>query len=220
MNLAMFTGLVETIGTVVSAERAGAGVRLQVGLGRAAEGVRPGDSIALAGVCQTVAALEGTVAAFDAVAETLARTTVGSWGPGTRVNVERSLRPSDRLGGHFVAGHIDATGRVIENRERPDGWRLRVEAPAELFPEIAPKGSIAVDGVSLTVVEAAPPAFSAALIPTTLRETTLGALAAGDRVNLETDLLAKYVRRALAAVAGGQADQRLLEALARSGFID
>ncbi|MCX5675454.1 MAG: hypothetical protein NTX87_10655, partial [Planctomycetota bacterium] len=120
----------------------------------------------------------------------------------------------------FVAGHADATGRVIENRERPDGWWLRVEAPAELFPEIAPKGSIAIDGVSLTVVEAAPPAFSVALIPTTLRETTLGALAAGDRVNLETDLLAKYVRRALAAIAGGQADQRLLEALARSGFID
>jgi riboflavin synthase len=220
MNLAMFTGLVETIGTVVSAERAGAGVRLRVDLGRAAEGLRPGDSIALAGVCQTACAIQGTVAAFDAVAETLARTTVGSWGPGTRVNVERSLRPSDRLGGHFVAGHADATGRVIENAQRPDGWWLRVEAPAELFPEIAPKGSIAVDGVSLTVVEAAPPAFSVALIPTTLRETTLGALAAGDRVNLETDLLAKYVRRALSVIAGGQADQRLLEALARSGFMD
>ncbi|MBM4018238.1 MAG: riboflavin synthase [Planctomycetes bacterium] len=216
----MFTGLVETVGAVASAERAGTGVRLRVDLGRAAEGVRPGDSIALCGVCQTVAAIQGAVAAFDAVAETLARTTVGSWRPGTRVNVERSLRPADRLGGHFVAGHVDGVARVVENRERPDGWWLRAEAPPELFPEIAPKGSIAIDGVSLTVVEAAAPVLAVTLIPTTLRETTLGALAPGDLVNIETDMLAKYVRRALAALAGADADKRLLEALARSGFID
>ena len=216
----MFTGLVETIGTVVAAERSAAGLRLRVDLGRAAEDVRLGDSIALAGVCQTVAAIEGTVAAFDAVAETLARTTVGRWQAGTRVNVERSLRPSDRLGGHFVAGHVDATGRVIESGPRADGWWLRIELPADLFAEIAPKGSIAIDGVSLTVVEAAAPVFSVTLIPTTLRETTLGTLAAGDLVNIETDLLAKYVRRALVTLTGGEANKRLLEALARSGFID
>ena len=216
----MFTGLVETIGTVVSAQESAAGLRLRVDLSRAAEGVRLGDSIALGGVCQTVAAIEGTVAAFDAVAETLARTTVGRWQAGTRVNIERSLRPNDRLGGHFVAGHVDATGRVIESGPRPDGWWLRAELPADLFAEIAPKGSIAIDGVSLTVVEAAAPIFSVTLIPTTLRETTLGALAVGDLVNAETDLLAKYVRRALAALTGGEADKRLLDALARSGFID
>ena len=220
MNLAMFTGLVETVGTVVSAERAGAGLRLRVDLGRCAEGVRPGDSIALAGVCLTACAIQGTVAAFDAVAETLARTTIGWWRTGTRVNVERSLRPADRLGGHFVSGHVDATARIIENRRREGGWWLRAEVPPELFSEIAPKGSIAVDGVSLTVVEAAAPVLAVTLIPTTLRETTLGALAVDDSVNIETDLLAKYVRRALAALAGGDADQRLLEALARSGFID
>ncbi|MCX5656382.1 MAG: riboflavin synthase [Planctomycetota bacterium] len=216
----MFTGLVETIGSVVSAERSAAGLRLRVDLGRAAEGVRLGDSIALSGVCQTVAGIEGTVAAFDAVAETLARTTVGRWQAGTRVNVERSLRPSDRLGGHFVAGHVDATGRVVESGQRPDGWWLRIEVPADLFVEIAPKGSIAIDGVSLTVVEAAAPVFSVTLIPTTLRDTTLGTLAAGDLVNIETDLLAKYVRRAIVTLTGGEADKRLLEALARSGFID
>jgi riboflavin synthase len=216
----MFTGLVETIGKVVSAERAGAGLRLRVDLGRAAEGVRLGDSISLGGICQTVAALDGTVAAFDAVAETLACTTIGRWQAGTRVNVERSLRPSDRMGGHFVAGHVDATGRVIESGRRADGWWLRIELPADIFVEIAPKGSIAIDGVSLTVVDAAAPVFSVTLIPTTLRETTIGALAAGDLVNIETDLLAKYVRRALVTLAGGEADKRLLDALGRSGFID
>jgi riboflavin synthase alpha subunit len=217
----MFTGLVEAIGTVVSTERAGSGLRLRVDLGPAADGVRLGDSICLAGVCQTVAAIQGPVAAFDAVAETLARTTLGGWQAGTRLNIERSLRPTDRLGGHFVAGHVDGTGRIVENREGEGGWRMVVEAPADLLPEIAPKGSIAVDGVSLTVVDVTDAAFSIAIIPTTLRATTLGSLAPGDRVNLETDLLAKYVRRALAAGASAEAtDRRLLDTLGRSGFLD
>jgi riboflavin synthase len=221
MDAIMFTGLVESIGSVVSADPSGAGVRLRVDLGPASEGVQPGDSIALGGVCQTVAQIAGAVAAFDAVAETLAKTTVGRWRPGTRVNIERSLRPSDRMGGHFVAGHVDGVGKVIESGQRTDGWWLRVEAPQELFAEIAPKGSVAIDGVSLTVVEAEAPVLSVTLIPTTLRDTTLGALAAGDAVNLETDLVAKYVRRALAAMAtGDEADRRLLERLGRSGFID
>ena len=216
----MFTGLIETIGTVVSAKRSGAGVRLRVDLGPAADGVRLGDSIALSGICQTVTAVEGGTAAFDAVAETLARTTLLHWRPGTRINVERSLRPGDRLGGHFVAGHVDATGTVRENQERADGWRLQIEAPADLLTEIAPKGSVAMDGVSLTVVEVAPPRFSVALIPTTLRATTLGDLAPGDLVNIETDLLAKYVRRALAAGDAAASDRRLLETLGRSGFLE
>jgi riboflavin synthase len=221
MDAIMFTGLVESIGSVVSADPSGGAVRLRVDLGRAAEGVRPGDSIALGGVCQTAAQIAGAVAAFDAVAETLAKTTVGRWRPGTRVNIERSLRPSDRMGGHFVAGHVDGVGKVIESGQRADGWWLRVEAPQELFAEIAPKGSVAIDGVSLTVVEAEVPVLGVTLIPTTLHDTTLGALAAGDAVNLETDLLAKYVRRALAAMAtGDEADRRLLERLGRSGFID
>ena len=221
MDAVMFTGLVETIGKVVAAEASAAGLRLRVDLGKAAEGVQPGDSIALGGICQTVAAVDGAVAAFDAVAETLARTTVAQWRPGTRLNVERSLRPGDRLGGHFVAGHVDGIGKVLENGRRADGWWLRVEAPQDLFAEIAPKGSIAIDGVSLTVVEAQTPVLSVTLIPTTLRDTTLGGLAVGDAVNLETDVLAKYVRRALAAMAGGDAsDRRLLELLGRSGFID
>jgi len=216
----MFTGLIETIGTVVSAERSGAGLRLRVDLGPAADGVRPGDSIALSGICQTVTAVEGGTAAFHAVAETLARTTLLHWRPGTRVHVERSLRPGDRLGGHFVAGHVDATGTVRENQERTDGWRLRIEAPAVLLAEIAPKGSVAVDGVSLTVVEVRPPEFSIALIPTTLRATTLADLAPGDLVNVETDLLAKYVRRALAAADTTAADRRLIETLGRAGFLE
>jgi len=216
---AMFTGLIETVGQVVRAERRADALRLAVDLGPAAEGVRPSDSINLSGTCQTVAAIHDRVAEFDAVAETLARTTLGQWKPGSRVNVERSLRPGDRLGGHFVSGHVDATGRVVENRQGDGGWWLRVEAPRELFPEIAPKGSIAVDGVSLTVVEADAPVLSVALIPTTLRQTTLGDLKSGNRVNLETDLLAKYVRRAIAAGQPAD-DRRLLETLRQAGFLD
>jgi riboflavin synthase len=218
---AMFTGLIESVGQVVRAERRADALRLAVDLGPAAEGVRPGDSINLSGACQTIAAIHDRVAEFDAIAETLARTTLGQWKPGSRVNVERSLRPGDRLGGHFVSGHVDATGRVVENRQGDGGWWLRVEAPRELFPEIVPKGSIAVDGVSLTVVEADAPVLSVALIPTTLRQTTLGDLKSGNRVNLETDLLAKYVRRALAAATGQPADdRRLLETLRQAGFLD
>jgi len=217
----MFTGLIETIGQVVRAERRADVLRLAVDMGPAAEGIRPGDSINLSGACQTIAAIHGRVAEFDAVAETLARTTLGDWQPGRRVNIERSLRPGDRLGGHFVSGHVDATGSCVENCKRDGGWRLRVEAPSELFAEIAPKGSVAVDGVSLTVVEAAAPVFSVAIIPTTLRQTTLGDLKSGDRVNLETDLLAKYVRRAIAAATGQPADdRRLLETLRQAGFLD
>ncbi|MGB2998911.1 MAG: riboflavin synthase [Phycisphaerae bacterium] len=217
----MFTGLIEAIGEVLQAERRGGRLRLSVDLGRAADGIKVGDSINLSGACQTVAHVEGRRAEFDAVAETLARTTLDRWKRGTHINIERSLRPGDRLGGHFVAGHVDGTGRVVENAGRAGGWWLRIEAPGELFPEIAPKGSIAVDGVSLTVVEIAPPVFSIALIPTTLRETTLGHLKPGDRVNLETDLLAKYVRRALGSQAGAEpSDERLREALERAGFLD
>ena len=217
----MFTGLIETIGKVVRAERRTEGLRLGVDLGPAAEGVRPGDSINLSGACQTVVRLVGTQAEFDAVAETLARTTLSEWRVGRRINVERSLRAGDRLGGHFVTGHVDAAGRVVENRRGAGGWRLAVEAPTERFAEIAAKGSIAVDGVSLTVVEAAAPIFSVAIIPTTLRETTLGALVPGDRVNLETDILAKYVRRATAAATGSEADDgRLLQTLRHAGFLD
>ncbi|HUS45632.1 MAG TPA: riboflavin synthase [Phycisphaerae bacterium] len=217
----MFTGLIEAIGEVLQAERRGGRLRLSVDLGRAADGIKVGDSINLSGACQTVAHVEGRRAEFNAVAETLARTTLDRWKRGTHINIERSLRPGDRLGGHFVAGHVDGTGRVVENAGRAGGWWLRIEAPGELFPEIAPKGSIAVDGVSLTVVEVAPPVFSIALIPTTLRETALGHLKPGDRVNLETDLLAKYVRRALGSQAGAEpSDERLREALERAGFLD
>ncbi len=217
----MFTGLIETIGRVVSADRTAGGVRLRVDLAAAAAGVRAGDSINLGGACQTVACIDGRLADFDTVAETLARTTLGDWRPGMEVNVERSLRPGDRLAGHFVAGHVDATGRVLENRNGAGGWILRVEAPEALAPEIAPKGSLAVDGVSLTVVEAGPPVVAVALVPTTLAETTLGRLQPGDRVNLETDLLAKYVRRALSAALGAEAaDRRLMAALERAGFLE
>lgn len=215
----MFTGLVETLGTVRSASATPAGRRLHVDLGPAADGARPGHSINVSGCCQTVADLDGTVAAFDVVPETLRLTTLGRLRPGDRVNLERSLAVGDRLGGHFVTGHVDGTARLAERRQA-DAERLWVfEAPPALLARMIPKGSVAVDGVSLTLVDVSPATFSVALIPTTLAETTLGNLQTGNAVNVETDLLGKYVLKALgrAADAGGSLS---LEALRDAGFLE
>lgn len=195
----MFTGIVEAVGLLVEARpRGGGAVRLLVEAPEIVEGTRVGDSVAVDGCCLTVAAVEGARLAFDAVPETLARTALADRHPPARVNLERALRADGRLGGHFVLGHVDGTGRVAALERRGDDVRLAVEAPAELLPFVAPKGSIAVDGVSLTVVDVRGSAFGVALVPHTLRATTLGERAPGDRVNLEVDVLARYVARLLA----------------------
>ncbi len=173
----MFTGIIEKRGRVLKAGR-----RMSVHTGW--DDLVPGESIAVAGVCLTVARIDGPAAGFDLVAETLKKTTLGSARPGVEVNLERALRAGDRLGGHVVQGHVDGTGIV----RRPGKW-LRIESP--LAEQLVPKGSVAVDGVSLTVAELEPGAFTIALIPTTLRITTLGRLRKGDRVNLEADVLLK-----------------------------
>ena len=216
----MFTGLVETIGTVMAAERPGRGCGCGWTWARPPRASASGDSIALGGVCQTVAAIDGRAAAFDAVAETLARTTMGRWQTGTRVNVERSLRPGDRLGGHFVAGHVDGTGRIVENREREGGWWLRVEAPEALLPEIAPKGSIAIDGVSLTVVDVAGATVERGAHPDNAGGHDTGRPGAG-RPREPRDRPPGEVRAAGARGGGlgrGGDDRRLLDALGRGGF--
>ncbi len=197
----MFTGLVEGTGTVVAADRGPGGLTLAVDLGPLFEGVLLGDSVALDGCCLTVVALEAapaSVARFTAVPETLEKTTLGALAAGRRVNVERSLRLGDRLGGHIVQGHVDGVGRVA--RRAPEGEQVTFEVAcdARLTALMVEKGSIAVDGVSLTLVTVAPGRFTFAAIPHTLAVTTLGERAPGDAVNLEADVLGKWVRAMVA----------------------
>ncbi len=194
----MFTGLVETLGAVVSIEDQPPGVLLTIAAGAIAEAAAIGDSISVNGCCLTVVRRGGDGFSFEAGEETLRRTNLGKLSSGSRVNLERSLRLDDRLGGHFVSGHIDGAGQLIERIDDQDWSTFWFAAPPQLMRQMAEKGSIAVDGVSLTLVDVQDDRFSVALIPHTLNVTTLGALRVGDAVNLETDILAKYVQRQLA----------------------
>lgn len=193
----MFTGLVEATGRVVRLIDDPPGKRLAVDAGALADDAKLGDSIAINGCCLTVVAIDAGRLEFEAGDETLSRTNLGALDAGAPVNLERSLAVGDRLGGHYVTGHVDAVARLVERRDDPPWAHLRFELPPELASHVAAKGSIAIDGISLTVVEAQADSFTVALIPHTLEATTLGGRRAGDRVNLETDLLAKYVQRSL-----------------------
>jgi riboflavin synthase len=195
----MFTGLVEELGTVASIEQRGPGVRLTIEASLVAADAAMGASVAINGCCLTVVAIEGNRLGFDAGSETLSRTNLGRLVAGSRVNLERALKAGDRLGGHYVTGHIDAVGTVAERRDEADWSFFWFHAPPNLTRQMASKGSIAVDGVSLTLVDVEASRFSVALIPHTLAVTTLGSRKPGDEVNLETDLLAKYVEQQLAA---------------------
>ena len=191
----MFTGLVESTGTVVALADESPGVRLTVDAGELAAGTPIGASICTGGCCLSVVAIDGPRLSFQLGPETLARTTLGRLAVGDRINLERSLRLSDRLGGHLVTGHVDAVGRLRERVDSGEWTTCRFDLAHPFLAQVAPKGSIAVDGVSLTVVEVDAAGFSVALIPHTLGATTLGALSAGDPVNIETDLVAKYTTR-------------------------
>ena len=197
----MFTGLIQHIGTVRAVLPAGGGgARLSIDLGPLAKRSARGDSIACDGCCLTIAALAGSSADFDAVPETLQRTTLGAWRPGGRVNLEAALSAAAPLGGHFVQGHVDGVAVVTETREkgRSAEWHFKL-ADRTLAEEMVEKGSIALDGISLTVAGCDPQAatFWVALIPETLAHTTLGSKKTGARVNVETDILGKYVLAAL-----------------------
>lgn len=194
----MFTGLVETMGRVAGLRDEGPGKLLEIHSPLIADGASIGDSVAINGCCLTVVELAGESLSFQAGEETLGRTNLGRLVVGSSVNLERSLCVGDRLGGHFVTGHIDAVGHLDQRIDDADWAKFWFRVPPALTRQMASKGSIAVDGVSLTLVDVEPERFSVALIPHTLQVTTLGRLQAGDPVNLETDVLAKYVEQQLA----------------------
>jgi riboflavin synthase len=189
----MFTGLIETLGTVRRLDAGGAGRKLVIAEPALAPQLMIGESVAVNGACLTVVERDAESFQFQVGPETLARTNLGKLAVGDGVNLERSLRLCDRLGGHFVQGHVDGLG-TIASRQRDGDWELMwVRCPVELAAQMASKGSVAVDGISLTLVDVTRDSFSVALIPHTLAQTTLGRKAVGSTVNLETDLLAKYV---------------------------
>jgi riboflavin synthase len=198
----MFTGIVEIVGEVRSVEAKPELTRLTIAVGDLAEGVELGDSIAVNGACLTVAQSDGDLLGFDAVRETLERTSLGELAPGCRVNLERAMRADDRLDGHIVQGHVDGKGTVTAMERIGDDVKLFVECGAEFADLLVDKGSVAIDGVSLTVVDPGERDFHVVLIPHTLEITTFGQLGPGQKVNLEADVLGKYVKRYLERTLG------------------
>jgi riboflavin synthase len=215
----MFTGIVREIGVVKAVQRAGGGMRLTVQASAALEGARADDSISVNGACLTVEKVEGGAFQASLTSETLQRTTLGRLRPGDRVNLEPALRAGEPMGGHTVQGHVDGVGAVIEIVRSDGSATMAFALPAELRPYLVPKGSVAVDGVSLTVVEVRPAAFSVALVRHTLEHTTLGERKPGDAVNIEADVLAKYVESLLAARGGGGRRPLTLDRLGEEGYL-
>jgi riboflavin synthase len=197
----VFTGLIEEGGSVREVHPADGGARLSLAARTVLEGLALGDSVAVNGACLTAVAIDPDGFAVDCVAETLRRTTLGDLGPGDAVNLERPMRLGDRLDGHLVQGHVDGVGRVRAVRREGDSAVLEIAAPAALLRYVVEKGSITVDGVSLTVAARLPDAFAVALIPHTMEVTTLGPQALERRVNLEVDVVAKYVESLAAPYA-------------------
>jgi riboflavin synthase len=193
----VFTGLVREVGTVVSVVRGAGGVRIELDAPGIAGSARLGDSVAIDGICLTVVAVDGGRLSFDAVPETLERTSLSTLEHGSRVNLEPSLRAGEPLGGHYVQGHVDGVGVVRDVRTEGEGKHIWIDAPSGLLRYIVEKGSIALQGASLTVAGLDERGFAVALIPHTLAETTLDHLGSGDPVNLEVDVLAKYVEKLL-----------------------
>ena len=199
----MFTGLVEETGIITTRCEVADGLRLVIRASLVLAALRLGESIAVSGVCLTVVERDGDTFAVDCSPETLRRTTLGELGVGSSVHLERPLAADGRFGGHFVQGHVDGTGRVLWQRREGDSLLVAYSAPAGVAPYLVPKGSVTVDGVSLTVVDCSSTQFTVALIPHTLAVTRFDRLTTGDRVNLEADILAKYVAKALEVQQSG-----------------
>lgn len=192
----VFTGIIKDVGEVVAATRAGDGLRLKFRF-RAKDfaDVQIDESVNCSGACQTVVAVNDHTFEVDTVAETLKKTTLGAWQTGTKVNLERALRPLDRMGGHYVQGHVDGVGKIVSIQNRSNSWELSIEFEPQFEPNIVPVGSIAVDGISLTVAEVLGNRFKVAVIPYTWANTTLSERKINDSVNLEFDILGKYVQK-------------------------
>ncbi|MBK5963532.1 riboflavin synthase [Thiocystis minor] len=219
----MFTGIIQSIGQIQRLEPRGGDVRLTIDTGKLplAE-VAIGDSIAVNGVCLTAVELTGRGFSADVSRESLSLTTLGALGPGGRVNLEKALTLSTPLGGHLVSGHVDGVGVLLERHEDARSWRLRIQAPDELARYIAQKGSICVDGVSLTVNRVDGAVFELNIVPHTIRETIIGGYRTGARVNLEVDLIARYLERLLLGerAATPTSSGVTLEFLAEHGFVN
>jgi riboflavin synthase len=218
----MFTGIIQAVGEVRSLEPRGGDVRLSVATGKLGmEGVVLGDSIAVNGVCLTAVSLDGPGFCADVSRETLSLTTLGDLVAGSRVNLEKALTLSTPLGGHLVSGHVDGIGEVLERRQDARSWRFRIQAPAELARYIAQKGSICVDGTSLTVNQVAGRVFEINIVPHTIEETIIGGYGAGTRVNLEVDLVARYLERLILGDRAAEpgASGITAELLAAHGFM-
>lgn len=213
----MFTGLVEEVGTVRSIAR-GAGAELRIAAHAVSEGARLGDSIAINGVCLTITKISGDELSFDAVEETLRKSNLGNLRPGSLVNMERSVSADRLFGGHFVLGHVDGLGTIVRFDKKPGETILAIRAHEEVMRYVVPKGSIAIDGISLTVASCDDSEFRIAVIPHTLENTTLISKRAGDTVNLEADILGKYVEK---FISGRSKEQGVTERfLADSGFLE
>jgi riboflavin synthase len=213
----MFTGIIETIGIIRQAQPSGNQMRLAIDLNRIAEGTSLGDSIAVNGVCLTVCQLKGTLAEFDVSTETIRNTTLISLKSGSTVNLERAMSAQGRFGGHIVQGHVDGLGKIATIRKQADFAEFRFEIPKELIIQVVQKGSIAVDGVSVTVAKLDTTGFEVADIPTTLKDTTWHQSKVGDAVNIETDILVKITQRQLAAMLPGSKGLTM-EQLREHGF--
>ena len=213
----MFTGIIETTGVIRQIRPSGNQMRLTIDLNRIAEGTNLGDSIAVNGVCLTVCQLNGTVGEFDVSTETIRKTTLISLKSGSPVNLERAMSAQGRFGGHIVQGHVDGLGKIAAIQKQADFAQFRFEVPKELLAQVVLKGSIAVDGVSVTVAKLDPTGFEVAVIPTTLKETTWRQAKVGDAVNIETDILVKITQQQVAAMLPN-AKGLTIEQLREHGF--
>ncbi|MFP4052872.1 MAG: riboflavin synthase [Phycisphaerae bacterium] len=221
----MFTGIVRHVGKVLRTASTAEGRRLTIDLGPLREGLALGDSVAVCGACLTACGMQGAGVCFDVMSETLQRTRLGELSAGSAVNLERALTLADALDGHLVQGHVDGMAEVRRLDKTPGRWVIELAVDPSLAAQMVPKGSVAVDGVSLTVVDVLRDGFTVSLIPTTLEETTLMDLEPGDRVNIELDVIGKYVQRYLAAMLGGKATGTgepggiTLETLRNAGYL-
>jgi len=215
----MFTGIIEELGIVTRLNRGSNSCQISIQASKVLEDVKLGDSIAINGVCLTVTSFDRGQFAADMMAETLAKTNLNDLGSGQRVNLERAARLGDRMGGHLVQGHVDAVGTIVEQQTVDIAKVLRINAPQEILDYLVAKGSVAIDGISLTVVAVFPDSFTVSIIPHTAKMTTLGFKKTGDTVNLETDIIGRYVEKLLRRNGTQHKSGLSSEFLAEHGFL-